>query len=300
LSQERLPLAEPRATHAESPLYGALRNTLVAVSVLFAVYLVFEFKTLWFRRFPPGFYYAGYAHQGAAWLTAALALATAALSAIFRGPVLRDPRLPRLRRLGWVWSGLNLVLALTVYHRMYIYIDFNGMTWMRTVGLFGISAVVVGFCLVLWKIVFDRDFAWLLRRQLWTVGIAVFLFALTPVDSLVHAYNVRQVLAGDLAPAVQISEHPISTEGVLVLRPLVDCDDPIIREGIRALLAERALQGQRLHEQRNELGWTSWQLADAVLLERLNAARADWDEYRDDALRAATLSRFREYAYQWY
>jgi hypothetical protein len=53
-------------TPSATPLYTALRNMLVAVIVLFAVYLAFEFKTLWFRAFPKGFYYAGYAHEGAA------------------------------------------------------------------------------------------------------------------------------------------------------------------------------------------------------------------------------------------
>lgn len=66
-----------------APLYEAFRNTLVMVAGLFAVYLVFEFRTLWFREFPKGFHYSGYAHQGAAWLTVALAIATVLLSVIF-------------------------------------------------------------------------------------------------------------------------------------------------------------------------------------------------------------------------
>ena len=193
---------------------------LWAVIGLFAAYLVFEFQTLWFREFPKGFYYAGYAHEGAAWLTVALALATLVLSLdLSRRTCSRDPRLARLQRLAWIWSALNLLLALTVYHRMSIYIDFNGMTRMRTIGLFGITTVVVGFVLVLWKIVHHRDFLWLIQRQLWTLAIAIYLFALTPVDTLVHTYNVRQILAGDLAPSVQISVHPISAEGYLVLGP---------------------------------------------------------------------------------
>ena len=57
---------------SQSVLFPAFRNTLICLIGLFAVYLVFEFQTLWRREFPPGFYYAGYAHQGAAWLTVAL------------------------------------------------------------------------------------------------------------------------------------------------------------------------------------------------------------------------------------
>ena len=164
-----------------SPFYAACRNTLATVIVLFALYLIFEFTTLWFRDFPPGFYYSGYAHQGAAWLTVALALATAVLSLAFRASILHDPRLPALRRLAWLWSLENVLLAVAVYHRLYIYIGFNGMTRMRVVGILGITAVLVGFFLVLWKIARNRGFLWLLRRHLWTVALAVYLYGVMPV-----------------------------------------------------------------------------------------------------------------------
>jgi len=284
----------------EAHLYPALRNTLIAVIVLFAAYLVFEFQTLWFRVFPKGFYYSGYAHEGAAWLTGALALATAALSAIFRGVVLQDPRLPRLRKLAWMWSIENLLLALAVYHRMSIYIDFNGMTRMRTVGLLGITAVVVGFVLVLWKIAHSRSFVWLVNRQLWTLATAVFVYAVLPVDFLVHSYNVRRILAGDLAPSVQISVHPIDSGGILALPPLLTCDDEAIREGVRALLAERALEAEAVELRRATENWTSFQLADRLLLDRLRGLTAEWSVYSDPAGREAALRRYRDYAYQWY
>ncbi len=286
---------------SEAPLYVPIRNMLWAVIGLFAAYLVFEFQTLWFREFPQGFYYAGYAHEGAAWLTAALALATLVLSLIFRGHVLADPRLGRLNWLAWVWSALNLLLAVTVYHRMVIYIDFNGMTRMRTIGLFGITTVVVGFALVLWKIVRHESFLWLIQRQLWTLAIAVYLFALTPVDTLVHDYNVRRILAGDLAPSVQISVHPISAEGYLVLLPLVDCPDQKICDGVRAMLAERQLVSDRVTLERTRLGWTRWQMSEELLHKTLHWSGYRWDDLlANDAARESALDSFRTYAYQWY
>lgn len=292
--------SKPIAALQPAPLYGAIRNTLLAVIGLFAVYLVFEFGTLWFRKFPAGFHYSGYAHQGAAWLTAALALATLVLSVLFRGDLLHDPRLPQLKRLAWIWSAQNLLLAATVYNRMHIYIDFNGMTRMRMVGLFGISSVVVGFGLVIWKIAKGRDFAWLVQRQLWTVTLAAFVFALTPVDAIVHGYNVRRILAGDPAPAVQISVHPMNVEGVLMLPPLVNASDPILREGICALLAEHAMAAEELAERRQLEGWTSLQLADRLLLAELRATQEHWKPYLNTQRRADALQRFHAYAYQWY
>lgn len=284
-----------------SPLYQACRNTLLTVVSLFAAYLVFEFSTLWFRDFPEGFYYSGYAHEGAAWLTVALTLATLILSLIFRGGILADPRLTQLRRLAWVWSLENILLAVSVYHRMGIYVDFNGMTRMRMVGIFGMTCVVAGFLLVVCKIRRRRSFLWLMRRQLWALAITVFIFALTPVDTIVHNYNVRRIMAGDPAPSVQISVHPISPEGVPQLLPLAHCKDEIIREGVLAMLAERLDKAETLAQEIEKQGWTTRQIADCHMISTLHAAAGDWDEYqKNPQKRHEAIRRFKDYAYQWY
>jgi hypothetical protein len=283
-----------------TPYYAAFRNTLAAVIVLFAVYLFFEFKRLWFVVFPEGFGYSGYAHQGAAWLTVALAAATVALSWIFRGPVFADPRLPRLRRLAWIWSAENLLLAAAVYHRLLIYIDFNGMTRMRVVGLLGITAVLAGFVVVVWKIVRRRGFFWLLQRHLWVLALAVFLGAVLPVDWLVHRYNVARIMAGDSAPCVQISVHPIDAGGLLTLFPLLDCPDEEVRMGVRAILTQRAAEAESRAGRRERDGWTTFQIADRRLLEAFRDRAEAWTEYADSAKRSAAIDRFDGYAYQWY
>ena len=268
---------------------------------MFAAYLVFEFSTLWCRVFPEGFYYSGYAHEGAAWLTVALALSTLILSLIFRGRILGDARLPRLRRMAWIWSLENLLLALAVYHRMNIYVGFNGMTRMRMVGIFGMTCVVAGFLLVICKIRRRHSFLWLMRRQLWALAITVFLFALAPVDAIVHNYNVRRILAGDPTPSVQISVHPISPEGVTELLPLVNCKDEIIRDGVKAMLAARLDKAAALARRHEKQGWTTFQIADRYMLHELRAGSDHWAEYQNDRQkRGEAIRRFKEYAYQWY
>lgn len=285
---------------AKAPLYEAYRNTLIMLTGLFAVYLVFEFQTLWLRAFPKGFYYSGYAHEGAAWLTVALGLATLLLSMIFRGRMLDDPRLGRLRGLSWIWSIENLLLAVAVFNRLFIYIGFNGMTRMRVIGLLGVTSVVVGFLLVLRKIARNYDFVWLIRRQLWTVAIAGYLYAILPVDAFVCEYNVRRVMAGELPPIVQVSEHPTSAEGYLRLAPLVHCQEPIIRDGIRALLAGRLEFAELEAAARRDNGWTAYQMADDRLLAQLRTLRSTWQNDPAANQRPAAIETFRKYAYQWY
>ncbi len=282
----------------ESQYYSAFRNTLLAVIVLFAVYLTFEFITLWFRKFPAGFHYSGYAHQGAAWLTAALALATVVLSLMFRGTMMKHPQLPQLKRLAWIWSGLNLLLAASVYNRLLIYIDFNGMTRMRVVGLLGITAVVGGFLLVLLKIAKRRSFHWLIRHQLLLPAMAVFLYVVAPVDALVHRYNVSQILAGHPEPSVQISEHPIDEAALPVLIPLLESDDEVIREGVRSILGS-ALSEMNRRQVLNVNHWTARQVGiERAMTELSNLASLKKESSASE--RDQAREQFRKYSLQWW
>lgn len=279
-----------------APLFAAFRNTLITLIVLFAVYLTFEWITLWKRDFPSGFYYAGYAHQGAAWLTFALALATAVLSAVFSGKMLRDQRIGLLRKLSWVWAAQNLLLAAAVYNRLLIYVGYNGMTRMRTVGFFGITVVVIGFCLVVYKIHRERGFWWLIRAQLIALVLTMIVYGLFPVDYVAHRYNARTVSDGYLHPSVMIAVKPISDEGVFPLLSLTECDDPIIRDGVLALLAKRQSQ----LEQVPLTHWTEFQGSRERLRTTLKQQESKWSQYRDQTLRNKAINEFRAYAMQWY
>jgi len=114
----------------------------------------------------------------------------------------------------------------------------GGATRMRVVGLLGISSVIGGFVLVLWKIARRRrSFPWLIRHQLIVPFCAIYFYVMAPIDTLVHGYNVHQILNGRPEPSVQISEHPIDDTALPVLIPLLDAQDATIREGIRAMLS---------------------------------------------------------------
>ncbi|MEM6690924.1 MAG: DUF4153 domain-containing protein, partial [Planctomycetota bacterium] len=222
-----------------SALYAAYRNTLFSVAALFALYLGFEFLTLWRRDFPDGFYYAGYAHQGAAWLTIALMLATGLLSIIFGRSLKHDSRRHALKRLALLWSAENFLLAMAVYNRLAIYVDYNGLTRMRIVGFFGITAVVIGFALVVIKIQKEHSFRWLIRNQLVALAVVMIVHSATPSDTLSHAYNRWCVQNTDEAPSVMLAVKPLSDEGYLQLFPLLDHPDALIRRGVQARLLQR-------------------------------------------------------------
>jgi len=87
---------------------------------------------------------------------------------------------------------------------------------------------------------------------------------------------------------------------MLVLLPLLESEDPIIREGIRAMLADRLAEAKALARIRQTKGWTAFQLADRVTLEILRANSTKLSRYTDPGKRREALRRFHDYAYQWY
>jgi hypothetical protein len=132
------------------------------------------------------------------------------------------------------------------------------------------------------------------------------MYALTPVDLIVMRYNVSRILAGDPAPSVQISVHPIDAEGLRELLPLLESRDELIREGVKSLLAriETEMWGSDQQSGRGHSDWgdlTALQLATEML----------WNELKDEQDRLQPYvgnigepqeawDRFQKYAYQWY
>ncbi len=232
-------------------------------------------------------------------MTFALALATGLLSLVFSGAMLRDARLIWIRRLTWVWAAQNFLLAAAVYNRLTIYVGYNGMTRLRTVGFFGITVVVIGFILVLCKIAANRGFWWLIRAQLVALALTVIGYSLFPVDYMAHRYNAAQVAGGYLHPSVMIAVKPIDDEGVIPVIALTNVDDPIIREGILAMLAQKQLQIEA--ESEGEWHWTEFQASTDLLYKRLWQHKERWSKYLDGSADGrAAIESFQNYAMQWY
>jgi hypothetical protein len=94
--------------------------------------------------------------------------------------------------------------------------------------------------------------------------------------------------------------HPIRSEGLLLLRPLLQSDDVMIREGIRAMLAEERIAFYRRESTLQSEHWTAWQWSDARLRQQLDGLQEELAPLEDAAAREAAREAFDRYAYQWY
>ncbi len=294
-----------KALPCADTVYLLIRNSLTAVLIVFIPFLAYEFYSLWSHDFPPGFYYSGYAHQGAAWLTVALAMSTAVLSLMFSPSVHQHTKLVVLQRLATAWLICNVILAIAAYHRLAIYVEFNGMTRMRIVGYFGVTCVLVGFAMVLQRVYGRCSLPWLLQSQVWALAGALYLLSIFPSDWYAHRWNADRIGQGRSEPAVQIAVHPISDEGYLPLFPLLNTDKPILRDGIRALLAARLVEFERSESKESSaLGrsaFATFQASGAKLREELESRRETLEEFRASrSTREAAFEKFRVWAMQWY
>jgi hypothetical protein len=135
---------------------------------------------------------------------------------------------------------------------------------------------------------------------LWTLALAMYAYCVLPVDWLTTSYNVRRILAGDPAPSVQLSVHPLTTEGLLPLRPLLASNNLLIRDGVGSMLA---IELERLDAKFDPLSpphWTEYQIAERELHDDLTGMQNLLAPYRDPRVLQAARAAFDTYAYQWY
>jgi len=300
-----VPPLEGNREQEKSWLYYAYFNSLIALMALFSIYLVFEFAKNWTRDFPAGFKSSQHMHQGAAYLTLALALTTIVCCTIFHGKILLDPRIKTLIRLAVIWLALNLLLAFAVYNRLYIYIDLNGLSMRRIAGLLGSTAVVLGLIMVVRMILRSKGIRWLVYRYTWSVLAVIFIGIVFPFDGYVSHHNVSRVMKGDLAPSIFLFPNRYSPqswseeEHYLASLPLLESDDEIIREGAKALFANYYLSVKR-ERYYEGYQWTAFQWARHILMNRLESRKEEFQVYLDDsAQRQEAIQTFRRYTNRW-
>jgi hypothetical protein len=267
---------------------------------LFGVYLVFEFSKNWTRSFPEGFNYSRHMHEGAAYLTFALALSTIVLCTVFRGKTLLDPRLSSLKRLALIWVATNFLLAFAVYNRLYIYIGLNGLSERRIAGLLGTTAVILGLIMVVRMILLSKGIRWLVYRYTWSVLAIILIGYVLPFGCVVSQHNVSRVMKGDILPAVFLFPTHASSapEHYLASLPLLESEDEIIREGAKAILAE--YYSSRKTGTAGYYQWTAFQWSRCILDKKLKSRMDELQPYLDDdKLRKQAIEKFRRHTRRW-
>lgn len=282
LAKRRESLEPPETPAPDNANYATAAATLISVNILFIAFHAIDWPYL-YRNFegvlPAGISYSEFSHRGCIWLTIGLLLSTAIIGVIFRKRLNFHPGANLLRGLAYVWAALNGVLALGALRRLQMYVDYNGLTAKRIVGIYGILLVVAGLILMVIKVRRSKNFTWLVRRDLVALWVTIILIVLTPVDYLSWTYNARQALRGNSRPLANLLVQRMSPESFPPLIPLLDYyelpeDAPRdtlkpeeVRKGIAGLLGRKLVE-LRASKPKN---WTQWQGAHTWALRALEA-----------------------------
>lgn len=214
-------------------------NSLLALNALFVAFILLDVTVLITGHAPVQQSTRDYAHEGAFWLTVALAMVTMVIGVMFRGSLAHDPSAATTRKLAYVWIAQGLAMAVCTYGRIAIHIHDSGLSNLRIVGILGTTLVVVGMLMVGLKLRDGRSFVWLLRRQTDAFVVTLVLFAVLPTHYLGARFNVARALDGAYAPLLHMGPQARELEAVTQLLPLAQHRDPQVRHGVAVLLLDQ-------------------------------------------------------------
>ena len=169
---------------------------MLSVCILFLIYNLLDFSYLWLNAtLPHGISYSQYSRQGVLWLTIALAFSTFLIGIIFAGKNNFLQKSKKLKLISYIFACFNFLIAIGTLRRMQLYINWNGLTKLRFIGIYGIILVIIGLIFMIYKVKNNKNFIWLLRRDIQLLFIGLFIGFITPMDSISAKYNVNIILS---------------------------------------------------------------------------------------------------------
>lgn len=280
LYTQRRPQPVDAAVVAPKPVVSAGRSLLpqlplmmlLGINMAFIIVNASDMAYLWFRRVPEGVSQTQYLHEGADSIIWASIIASAILIFLFRST--GNARRGVLSRgLGYLLVGQTMLLAGSVFLRLYYQIDDFGFTVRRLVAgemmLFGVLGLVV-----LLDYMVSGKF---LRSLLRGVSAAMVLLALTQVNppsslagdlnmrygaSLVDAISEPSYVSSSrrwsFAPSDFRSRVPMAHNLTFALYVYDRSKDSLTPEERRSFLADMIRVAYNVEKRASQEGWFCW------------------------------------------
>ncbi|MBP2671161.1 MAG: hypothetical protein H6Q85_1227, partial [candidate division NC10 bacterium] len=187
-----IPSLLPIANGAWSIVFGdgAVRRSLVAFNLLFALQTLTDLGYLWGGMdLPKGMTHAEYAHRGAYPLMAAAMMAAAfVLIALRNDQHERRPRALTPFLAVFVGQGLGLVISSML--RLDLYVEAYSLTLWRVAAFVWMGLVAFGFGTILIRILFGQSTPWLVNVNAGAVLLALWACCFVDFAGLVTGFNV--------------------------------------------------------------------------------------------------------------
>src|SRR5262249_5552525 len=147
------------------------------------------------------------------------------------------------------------------FRRITMYVTYGGLTELRILGIFGTTLATVGLAIVVLRVALRRTMLWVLRRQLDAFALALAIFVASPTSWISMRYDVARIGAGQYRPLLHLFQQRITPEAIPAMLPLLDHEDPMVREGVAARLVE--VQAQSDMESTEITRWAEYDISFA-------------------------------------
>jgi hypothetical protein len=169
---------------------AAIVRSLVLFNLLFAVQTALDMIYLWGNAtLPPDITYAAYAHRGAYPLIVTALLAAGFVLAAMR-PGVRAEHSRVIRPLVYIWVAQNVLMVVSSILRLDLYVQIYLLTGWRVAAFIWMMLVAVGLLLIVARIALNRSNDWLVRANLVTLTVTLYLCSLVNFDPIIADYNV--------------------------------------------------------------------------------------------------------------
>ncbi|MEK6154600.1 DUF4173 domain-containing protein [Flavobacteriaceae bacterium 3-367] len=142
--------------------------------------------------------YSRSVHQGVYALMFSIVCAILIILYFFRGALNFFKGNGRLKKLAYLWIGLNGILVLFTAYKNWSYIEALGFTYKRIGVFIYLLLVLVGLVTTYLKVAQKKRFVYLLRTNLATAWAFLVLASAVPWDKAITAYNLSHLQDPDI------------------------------------------------------------------------------------------------------
>ena len=289
------PKTKPAPMRAASHLFGqgAILRALFLFNLLFGLQTGLDVMVLWQgTTLPDGMNYASYAHRGAYPLIATILLAAIFIILSF-GPGRASEDNPRARGLVFLWLAQNLLLAITTFERLTLYVDVYALSYWRVAVFIWLALIAIGLVLITLRIIGRRSNAWLIGSNLAVTSFVLYGCCFINFAHIIATYNVEQVLERtekqtDRRPVLdrnylrKLGSHALPAINYYAGKKLLHTPSFITSKEDLEMVRRSCFTYRKFHKRYRE--WRNWSFRDYRLMQYLKSKTMGcppvWPQYQ--------------------
>jgi hypothetical protein len=251
----------------------------VLLNVLLVVVNATDIWYVWFKfDFQSHRDLSQFVHEGTYLLIYSILLSMALVVFFFKGNLNFIKQSPTLKGWAFAWMVQNMVLTISVGFRNYYYIEYYALAYKRMGVVVFLLLVLIGLITILIKLKRNCSGYFLLRVNGWCMYVVFVFLSLIPWDQWILLYNLnaKHKAGFDVLFIDQLSDKtlPIVYSHLPIIQQewaKVHLDDPRYSECMDFDCFLLQLKGRTEHYlwQHENLGWPSWNWADAQAVSAL-------------------------------